>query len=211
MKFFAASVFLLSTLIGLDAQAETAIEEQARRALTEIDCKIANLEIREPVDQEAIANQESKRRIAARLWRAKGLEVSDTPYLDDCQLGVASFDGDWEYRDSPKSGTFRISGRTVEYIPGDTIPASCSPLLGTIEEEDESEIRGVWTGVCSDLHAFGAFALKRDPEHTLTECMMLNSPGVSGNSCELGDYYREVIRMTPAETDKKLGKIIVVQ
>lgn len=198
-------------LAAFGAMAETEFEKQARRAIAEIDCKIANLEDIQPLDQFAIAEQQSKRRVAVRLWKAKGIEISETPYLDGCQTGPFSFEGDWEYRDIPKSATFRIKGKIVEYIPGDAIPESCSGLLGAIQEEGSGEIRGVWTGSCSDLHASGAFIMKRAGDDvTLTECLMLTSSG-SSNTCELGNYYREVVRLTPAESEAKLGKTYVVK
>lgn len=212
MKIFHLATFGLSLILGGTAIAATEVERQARRAIAKIDCTIADLEKEQPVNQAAISEQQSKRRVTARLWKAKGIEVSETPYLGDCQTESQGFDGDWEYRDIPKSGTLRIKGKVVEYIPGDTIPASCSALFGMINEETAEEIRGVWAGICDDLHAFGAFIMKRDADAvTMTECMMLNSTGATGNECELGGYYRDVIRMTSAESEEKLGKIIVVE
>lgn len=204
-------VFLIAISMAASSNAETEVEQQARRAISEIDCKIANLSEAQPLDTDAISEAESKRRIAVRLWKAKGIEISETPNLDGCKTGPFSFEGDWEYRDAPKSGTFSIKGKILEYIPGDTIPEACSGLLGAIQEVSSDEIRGVWTGNCSDLHASGAFIMKREKDGVvLTECMMLTSSGMS-NTCDLGSYYREVVRMTSAESEAKIGKVYVTK
>lgn len=208
-RTYAALISFAVVFSGNSSLAGADLKEQAEKALAKMDCRIAAQEASPNPDPNVLDDLRSKRRITSRLWKAKGVILDDTPYIDSCEMYRSGFSGAWEYREEPNSGTWKIEDDMVEYIPGSTIPASCSAIVGQISKRTDAEISGIVQGFCRGLLAIGRFEMRHDDRgYYLSDCLSLSRDGSAALGCDIG-YFREVERLSPKDVEKKHDLIVV--